>query len=50
MDDQSDERPTDLEGWPVPSRDVLRELEQPEDGWPDPGRSAEAQWPGSSWR
>jgi hypothetical protein len=50
MNEQSDERQTELDGWPVPSRDVLRELDQPVDAWPEPGRGAEAQWPGSNWR
>jgi hypothetical protein len=48
MNEQSDERQAELEGWPLPSRDVLRELEQRPDTWPEPGRGADAHWPGSN--
>ena len=40
MNEQSEEPRTDLDGWPIPTRDVLRELEQHAVAWPEP-------WPGA---
>jgi hypothetical protein len=50
MNEQSEERRTETAGWPVPSRDVLRELDRRADAWPEPGRGADAQWPVSTLR
>jgi hypothetical protein len=49
MSEQNEDRLTELDGWPVPSRDVLRELDQRVEAWPEPGHGAETQWPGSNW-
>ena len=36
MNEQNDQRPTELDGWPVPSPDVLRDLERRVPAWPEP--------------
>jgi hypothetical protein len=49
MRDQSEDVWTETDGWPVPSEDVVRELDQPVVAWPEPGRTAEkAPQPGST--
>jgi hypothetical protein len=36
MSDQTDDSANDEGGWPLPSRDVLRELEEPVVAWSQP--------------
>ncbi|HLY87286.1 MAG TPA: hypothetical protein VKO84_12375 [Gaiellaceae bacterium] len=43
MSERSDENANDAGGWPLPSRDVLRELEPPTRVWTDP--ESAASWP-----
>ena len=43
MNDQFDESAKDFEGWPLPSVDVLRELEPPVLVWAEPEPAAS--WP-----
>jgi hypothetical protein len=36
MNEQNEQRPGELDGWPVPSRDVLRDLDRRVPQWPEP--------------
>ncbi|HET7567218.1 MAG TPA: hypothetical protein VFJ91_04450 [Gaiellaceae bacterium] len=36
MDEQDEQRAREPDGWPRPSRDVLRDLERREPLWPEP--------------
>jgi hypothetical protein len=36
MSDQADDSANDVDGWPLPSRDVARELDPPALVWSDP--------------
>ena len=36
MNEQTDDRANDADGWPVPSSDVVRELEPPALVWSEP--------------
>jgi hypothetical protein len=42
MSEQSEDVWTETDEWPVPSGDVVRELDQPIVAWPEPGRGADA--------
>lgn len=48
MSEQSENRPQDVDGWPLPSRDVLRDLERPAIAWPEQRADAEAQVPAAA--
>ena len=49
MSEQSEDAWAETDEWPVPSADVVRELDQPVVAWPEPGRAADtAPQPGSS--
>ena len=41
MSEQNEQRPSELDGWPVPSRDVLRDLERSLVAWPEPEHESE---------
>jgi hypothetical protein len=43
MGELNDDNANDAGGWPLPSRDVLRELEPPELAWPESDPAAS--WP-----
>ena len=40
MSDQTDDSANDADDWPLPSRDVVRELEPPAVVWPRPEPAA----------
>jgi hypothetical protein len=41
VDEQNEQRPSELDGWPVPTRDVLRDLERRAPAWPEPDAEPE---------
>ncbi|HET7568141.1 MAG TPA: hypothetical protein VFJ91_09140 [Gaiellaceae bacterium] len=48
MSEQNDNRTNDVEGWPMPSRDVLRDLERAPVAWPEQRNDAEAPVPAAA--
>lgn len=41
MNEQGEQHTSEPDGWPIPSRDVLRDLERRVPAWPDPDAERE---------
>jgi hypothetical protein len=41
MNEQDEQHPPELDDWPMPSRDVLRDLDRRAPAWPEPDADAE---------